>query len=60
MRKRKMTNNDLQNITQKAKYQTTRTPLKRWGEFRFSGMVFNQFQFCSICDSCDVFTIPTS
>jgi hypothetical protein len=39
MAKRKRTNNDLQNTTQKTKDRTTRTPLKTGGELRGSGMV---------------------
>jgi hypothetical protein len=39
MTKRKRTNNDLQNITQKAKDQVTRTPLKTRGELWCSGRV---------------------
>ena len=34
-----MTNNDLQNITQKTKYQVTRTPLKTGGELWCPGKV---------------------
>jgi hypothetical protein len=37
--KNKRTNNDLLNTTQKTNDQTTRTPLKRGGEFRCSGRV---------------------
>ena len=33
MAKRKRTNNDLQNITQKTKDRATQTPLKTGGEF---------------------------
>ena len=38
-KKIKWRNNDLQNITQKTKDQTTRNPLKPGGELRFSGRV---------------------
>jgi len=33
-KKYKITNNDLQNITQKTKDQATRAPLNTWGELR--------------------------
>ena len=39
MAKRKRTNNDLQNTTQKTKDRATRTPLKTRGELRCSRMV---------------------
>jgi hypothetical protein len=39
MAKRKRTNNDLQNTTQKTKEQATQTPLKIGGELRWSGRV---------------------
>jgi hypothetical protein len=42
------TNNDLQNITHKAKDWVTRTPLKTGGELRFSGRVSSS---CSISDT---------
>jgi len=38
-KKDKFTNNDLQNITHKAKERVTRTPLKTGGELRWSGRV---------------------
>ena len=38
-KKDKRTNNDLQNITHKAKDRVTRTPLKTGSEFRCSGRV---------------------
>jgi hypothetical protein len=47
MAKRKRTNNDLQNITQKTKDQATRTPLKTWCDLRCSETV------CSSCSTCD-------
>jgi len=34
-----MTNNDLQNITQKTKDRVTRTPLKSGGELQCSGRI---------------------
>ena len=39
----KGTNSDVQNITQKTKDRTTRTPLKTGGEFRCSGKVSSPF-----------------
>ena len=49
MAKRKRTNNDLQNITQKPKeVRTLRTSLKTDGEPRCSGRV------CSSCSTCDI------
>jgi hypothetical protein len=39
MDKRKGTNNDIQNITQKNKNQATQTLPKTWGELLFSGRV---------------------
>ena len=47
MAKRKRTNNDLQNITQKIKDQAIRTPLKTWCDLRCSETV------CSSCSTCD-------
>jgi hypothetical protein len=47
-KKDKRTNNDLQNITQKTKYQATQTPLKTRGEVRCSRKVSNS---CSTCDT---------
>ena len=44
--KYKRTNNDLQNITEKTKHQTTRTPLKGGGELEFSWWVSSS---CSTC-----------
>jgi len=44
MTKKKKDNNDLQNITQNAKYRATRTPLKIGGELRCSGRVSS---YCS-------------
>ena len=41
MAKRKRTNNDLQNTTQKIKYQTTR--LKSWNINRIIYVIFNDF-----------------
>ena len=46
MAKRKRTNNNLQNITQKTKYRATKISLKTGGELRCSGRVRN---FCSTC-----------
>ena len=48
MAKRKRTNNDLQNITQKTKDRAARIPLKSRGEIRCSGKVNS---FCSTCDT---------
>jgi len=39
MKKDKRINNDLQNITQKLKAGSTRTPLKTGGELKCTGMV---------------------
>jgi hypothetical protein len=53
-----MTNNDLQNITQKSKHRPTRNPLKTGGELGCSGRVGS---FCCICGtrwSCCVVTNP--
>ena len=44
-KKEKLTDNDLQNTTQKTTAQTTRTPLKSGGELKSSGCVSN-----SLCD----------
>ena len=46
--KRKRTNNDLQNTTQKMKYRVTRIPLKTRGELKFSG------KFCRSCSTSDM------
>ena len=48
-RKKNTTNNDLQNITQKAKARATQTPLKSGGELGFSGRVCSS---CSTCGTC--------
>ena len=40
-----MTNNNLQNTTQKTKYKATRTPLKAGGELRCSGKVSSSCSF---------------
>jgi hypothetical protein len=48
MTNKKKDNNDLQNITQKAKYRATRTPLKIGGELRCSGRVSS---YCSTSDT---------
>ena len=39
MGKRKSTNNDIQNITQKTKYRATQTPLKTGDELGYYGMI---------------------
>ena len=43
MAKRKRTNNDLQNTTQKTKNRATRTPLKTEGERRCCGRVSSSY-----------------
>ena len=48
MTKRKRTNNDLQNTTQKTKDRVTQTPLKTGGELRCSGRVSSS---CSTSDT---------
>ena len=55
MAKRKRTNNDLQNTTQKAKDRARRTPLKTGGKLRCSGRVGSS---CSTCGSRLVIFIP--
>ena len=51
MYKRKRTNNDLRNITQKTKDRATRIPQKTWSELKCSGMVT-----CS-CSTCSTYHI---